>query len=526
MKLSKINRFIAIALLCFSILSCSKTIQPETKTTEHSPKTDKPNIIVIYTDDMNFEDAGVYGGDVLTPTIDKLANEGARFNRYYAASPVCSPSRYNVLTGRYASHSDHLKKQYPAHEPAFLRWNTHIDENDTTIAKYLKESGYVTGMVGKYHNIDNEPSQLKNALDANPNDPAVKHRISANYQNLRSEIQQTTGFDYVEHIYGNNLHALELPKALQQHNQEWITEAALDFVDKNADKPFYLYLATTTPHVPSPIESMKSDPRITPAGLLDKAPQVQASRESVFKRIQKAGLPESAAVMLWIDDAIKALLDKLEAEDILDNTMIIFASDHSGAHGGRGKMTNYEGGVNTPAFVWWKNKIKPGQVINSLASSVDIVPTILQAAKVKSEDKLLDGTSWLPMLTGKVEKVREEAYLEITYTRGIVTDEWKYIAIRFPSDIQRQIGEDTSTVNQEGLAVTHDALSGAMRSRYNAHELHPGYFDHDQLYNLKTDPNERTNLAYDPQYANVLTMMQQKLKKYAENMPHAFGEFK
>ncbi|MER2491796.1 sulfatase family protein [Catenovulum sediminis] len=485
----------------------------------------KPNIIVIYTDDMNFSDAGVFGGKVLTPTIDKLAQQGAKLNRYYANSPVCSPSRYNILTGRYASYSHSLRDQYPKSEPAFLRWNTHIEEEDTTIAELLKDSGYVTGMVGKYHNFDNEAVQLPNSEDSNARDIAVAKRIKTNYQNAIRAIKQTTEFDHIDRIYANNLHALALPKELQHHNQEWITEGALNFIDKNYDKPFYLYLATTTPHVPAPVLSMKADPRITPQGYLAKAPQVQASRESVFARTKQAGLPEEAAVMLWIDDAITSIINKLSSHNLLDNTLIIFASDHSGAHGGRGKMTNYEGGVNTPALVWWPDKIKPQQV-NRLVSAVDIVPTILEAAGVNDEKITLDGKSMLPLLTGKVDKLRDEAYLEITYTRGLVTEKWKYIAVRFPSKIQKDAQSNPGKYNQEGLLKTNDALAGIVRSRYNAHELHPHYFDFDQLYNLEQDPKEQHNLANNPEYASILTDLKKRLSLYVTPMPHDFGEFK
>ncbi|GGA72706.1 hypothetical protein GCM10011369_13090 [Neiella marina] len=515
-------KHLALLTPCFALSACSS---PPNAMGSDTIGTQRPNVIMIYTDDMNFKDAAVFGGkEVMTPTIDRLANEGARLDRYYVSSPVCTPSRYNLLTGRYASYSSTLLERYPTSEPAFLRWNTHIEEGENTIAEMFQNSGYVTGFVGKYHNFENEAIQLHNELDDDPRDPEVAARIAKNYQDMKSIIQQLTGFDYMESLYYNNLHAMALPAEMQQHNQEWVTQSALEFIDQNHGKPFYLYMATTTPHGPPPVASMKSDPRITPAGFLDQAPQVQASRDSAFIRVKQAGLPESAAVMLWIDDAIQALLDKLEHHDLLDNTMIIFASDHSGKNGGRGKMTNYEGGVNTPAFVWWPKKISPQQV-DGLVSSVDIVPTILDATGVSTEQPL-DGQSMLPLLTGQTDQLRDDAYLEITYTRGVVTDRWKYIAVRFPSDIRDDARQNPGKYNQEGLTQTTDALAGTLRSRYRAHELHPGYFDFDQLYDLQNDPDERHNLANDPAYADVLAEMKARLKQHVAPLPHAFGEFK
>ena len=148
-----------------------------------------PNIIIIYTDDMNFQDIGALGGKVLTPTIDSLMNQGIYFSNYYASSAVCSPSRYNMLTGRYASRSRALLDQFPITDPAFLRWNVDIDEGERTIAHVMKEKGYFTGMVGKYHNMQNEDIQDHIPSDANPDDPLIQARINANYAMLRDMVQ-------------------------------------------------------------------------------------------------------------------------------------------------------------------------------------------------------------------------------------------------------------------------------------------------------------------------------------------------
>ena len=119
--------------------------------------------------------------------------------------------------------------------------------------------------------------------------------------------------------------------------------------------------------------------------------------------------------------------------------------------------------------------------------------TILEAAGVSDESISLNSKNMLPLLTGQVDKLRDEAYLEITYTRGSVTATWKYIAGRFPSEIQKDALNNPGKYTQEGLTTTNDTLAGIVRSRYNAHELHPHYFD--QLYNLDQNPKEQHNLA-------------------------------
>jgi arylsulfatase A-like enzyme len=268
--------------------------------------------------------------------------QGIYFNNYFASSPVCSPSRYNLLTGRYASRCRALLDQYQVSEPAFLRWNVDIDEGERTMAHVMKENGYLTGLVGKYHNMQNEHIQDQIPEDANPNDPEIQQRIAANYSMLKELVQESSGFDYLENVYVNNLHALALPKSMQHHNMDWITEGALNFIEKAGNQPFFLYLATTLPHAHAPVTSMYADAKITPAGLLDEVPEVQPGRMEVIERVKQAGFSEKSAPYTWLDDAVGAVVKRLDREGILENTIILFASDHGG---NAAKMTCYQNGV-------------------------------------------------------------------------------------------------------------------------------------------------------------------------------------
>ena len=147
----------------------------------------KPNVIIIYTDDQTLTDIGCYGGNVATPHIDSLAREGIRFTRYVASAPVCTASRYNLLTGQYASRSQGLQQQYPVNDHAFIRWNADFVQGDWTLAQVLKRHGYATGMVGKWHNGMGpwDGPHLRDlqrvAPDADPKDPSVKATLHANY---------------------------------------------------------------------------------------------------------------------------------------------------------------------------------------------------------------------------------------------------------------------------------------------------------------------------------------------------------
>jgi len=488
------------------------------------PVAQKPNVIVMYLDDLDFSELGYMGNKALTPTIDNLANEGAILNRYYATSPVCTPSRYTALTGKYAGKCKKLQKDFPINDPAFIRWNTFIEEDEVTIAHRLKKAGYTTGIVGKYHLHGNEQFQKENPKNPSIDDPVVLSNLKYNYKVAQEDIKKYAGFDYAESIYANNLHTLELPKELNYHNVDWETKNALKFIDQNKDNPFYLYLATTVPHDPPAVDSMKQTTRVTPAGFLDEEIKVQPSRQNIFDRVKKAGLPEESSPMTWLDDAIKVILTKLDELNLRENTMIIFASDHGSE---RGKMTLYEDGAKCPAFVYWKNHIKPGQKINKITGNVDIVPTVLDACGVvTTENDNLDGLSWFNLFNNSAEW-RNSLYLEVCYTRGIVTEDYKYIAIRYPKAINEKITPETiKDYNHEGTLFSANNPVGKKKARYNADKDYPSYFDHDQLYNISKDPKELVNLFNDEKYKTKAEELQELLAKYSEKIPHGFGEFR
>jgi arylsulfatase A-like enzyme len=476
-------------------------------------QTKKPNIIVIYTDDQNLIDLGCFGGNVLTPNIDSFAKEGVKFTQFHVSSPVCTPSRYSMLTGRYADRSKFLLEKYPTDQPAFIRWNTFIEDGDQTLAHVLRENGYFTGIVGKWHL---GPDWEVDGKDQDPNDPNVKDLISYSYNLFRNYILKVSGFDYAESIYGNNMHAIGIPKSMQYHNMEWVTNGALNFIDLNKDNPFFLYMATTLPHIPGPVDSMRADPRITAEGFLDKPLKVQPSRENVFKRVKDAGLPEEAAPFLWLDDGIGAVIKKIDELGLTENTIFVFASDNGGP---RGKMTCYEAAANMPAIIKWKGKIKEGITSSELTSNIDVVPTILDLCNIPvPENYKTDGISWKKLIIDEDKLDRNSLYMEVIYSRAIMTKEWKYIAVRFPDDVQKEITpENRKEFSMEGKRDI---------DRYGAQNEYPAYFDDDQLYYLKDDPEEQNNLAYKPEYAGQLNEMKNLLRIYSKDLPSAFGEFK
>lgn len=480
---------------------------------------DRPNVILIYTDDMDHEHLSCYGGATPTPHMDSLARDGMQFNRFYVASPVCTPSRYNALTGRYASRSLRQQKSFPPGGPVNIGWEAGV-VGEKILPQVLQANGYATGLAGKWHiGLREEPRDVP--IDADPRDPEISQILRANYDAAVSSVQ-SCGFDFVASLYGLNPGSgrnpppmFWIPKVLQQHNMEWVTQGALEFIERSKDRPFFLYIAPTLPHAPPATDSLKSDPRTTPLGYIDHPPMTKPSREEVLARVEREKLDAKQAAAVWMDEGIGAILRKLEDLGIADNTAIFLASDN----GRNGKFAAYDGGARTVLLARWKSVIPAGSVADKLASNIDLAPTILDICGVRPPaDLQMDGQSILPLLKNDPSYHRESVFLEITTERAVVSDDgFKYIAVRFPPEIQAQV--------DQGKRYAHWGQPIAESNTMGADKDFPGYFDQDQLYDLNRDPREQANLARDPAQAGRLAAMKKMLAEYCARLPHRFGEF-
>jgi arylsulfatase A-like enzyme len=498
-----------------------------------SDTTDRPNVLIIYTDDQPQEWVGAYGGDVLTPNIDRLAEEGMRFDRYYASSPVCSPSRYTALTGRYASRSERFHRDCPPGSHVNLDWAAGVAGESDTLASVLSDSGYTTGFVGKWHQgVDGDIESVP--ADADGHDSETATVIRENYEKLVEQVERC-GFDDARHVYPANVFGWELPESMERHNMEWVTAGTLDFIEEHRDDRFCLTVAPTLTHDPWEREQLEADPCITPAGYLDEPPEVQPSRRSVLRRVaaaEETSRPPSdvenpsfmsesevrmgRAFATWLDDGVGAILDRLDELGLTEETLVIFTSDH----GNRGKFTCYDAGARQPCLIRWPSALEPSGPCSKLVSNVDIAPTIFDIAGVDpGPEYTVDGQSFAPLLTGNGDYERESVFLEITTERAVVTDDgYKYIAVRYPPELREAVDEGRA-YEHWGVPVTHDG------ARYGADSDYPGYFDRDQLYDLVADPHEQNNLAEDPNHAERLERMRDRLREYSAALPHEFAEF-
>jgi arylsulfatase A-like enzyme len=505
----------------------------------------RPNIVFIIPDDQDPAALSAYGPHAFTPRIEALAKEGMRFNRAYVTSSACSPSRYSMLTGRVASRGQGtaFERINPPGTPAYIT-NDAIDlELDRpNFVRTLREHGYRTGFIGKWHLGPHNPDELgarRIPRDRRLGEPEVDAQLRENHRLYADHIARF-GFDFVDRVYWNNVGEWSYHvEGLDAQNLEWKVEGALDFLDEaaEADAPFLLWFAMVQPHNPSaavrdyaPLEGSE---RTTPIGYLDEIPKVMPARETLAERLRGSGVPPRLPrelscqkygneYGLWIDDGVGAILDRLEALGAADNTIVIYFSDNPTW----GKFHTYERGTLVPMVVRWPGRIPPGSVNPHLFSNTDFAATLLAAADIPLPADL--GQDSVNQLSSFLENrpVRERVLLEFGSSRAVSDGTWKYIAIR-------HTGEDLAFAEKTNLPPGHwGAREGEARFKglaqgWRETNLHffPAYWERDQLYDLEKDPMEQKNLAGNPEYAGELSRMKKMMADELKNINRPFGEF-
>ena len=354
-----------------------------------------PNIIVVLTDDQGWGDLSVNGNkDVYTPHIDKLTHEGVRFDRFFV-SPVCSPTRAEILTGRH-----HVRTGVYDVSLGGER----ININEETIADIFKSSGYKTAAYGKWHNGMQAPYH--------PNTRGFEDFYgfcSGHWGNYFSPLLEKNG----ELVKGKGFIIDDL------------TNHGIEFIKKNKENPFFLYLPFNTPHspmqVPDKFWNNFKDKELTQNGTISKIPGDKESGTNITKGSDhtKAAL----AMCENIDWNVGRILETLDSLGIQENTIIVYLSDNGpNGHRWNGEMKGIkgstdEGGVRSPMIINWKKMIPKGKVINKIASGIDILPTLKDLAGIKSKPKnKLDGIS-LKELIFKKDIEWEDRFI-YNYWRG------------------------------------------------------------------------------------------------------------
>lgn len=492
---------------------------------------DRPNIILLLLDDTDKYQIGCYGGPVYTPNIDQLAEEGLMFHNAHVNSTVCTPSRYSFTTGRYAGRSayaDYLG-EYPVGSQGHPEFNVGLEHDFLNIGQTLQTAGYITGWVGKFHlHADNtlqggltseEKAFLKNASS---DDPVATELFKREEQAYRNYIVNK-GFSWAKNIYEGNLNP-----PFAHHNLEWTIEAALDFIDSAGDKPFYLHFNTTLLHGPDNSWERSFDyPEYTGEGLTDGVFEAgMPPRSTVIERIESNGynLKDNPAGITWLDDGVGAIMNKLDELGIADNTILVVLPDHGSAN--KASLFSMHG-TNVPMIIRYPEKIEPGLESSSLVQAIDLVPTFYELGSVNlPEEYHLDGTSLTPLFDAPETKLHESLYFELGCARGVMTDQYKYIAVRYTEDRTNSILSIPEDDLKEMIIQELIYLDGHTGISSRGIKYSPEYLSPDQLYEWPSDPEELNNLAENSSDEEVLREMKDLLKGYLESFPgRPFGEF-
>ena len=459
----------------------------------------------------------------------------------HVVSPICTPSRYNCLTGKYASRATNsffVETTKKNENQTVVSFNTHITSSDANLQKYLQAFGYTTGMTGKNHVVEVLGLQKFKSYEESARDPENIKTLKFN-QSIVKKAMENSGFDFVGNVYHNNPDFLGLHEVAVQ-NMDWITQGGIDFLNKKKQgKPFFLYFATTVPHEPfDEYRSWNANPLITAEGYLEEPLNVQAPRNSIASRLKEQGFPvnKDTANMLWLDDSLGALVHHLENKGELDSTIVFFFSDH----GQNAKGTLYQGGVHNPSIVWKKGGFKVGSKSQALISNVDFAPTILDMVGAKWKDKDFDGISFLPVLNGREKFLDRVLYHELGYARAVRIGDWKYITVHYPKKFSQMSLQDRTLKlnkwnNDRALRhipiVTKDpkkrfshltALPGGGHAEHESTGSFPYYYDPEQIYNLKTDPEEQNNLIQNQEMKPTIEKLKTELLTIMQKLPGTF----
>ena len=515
----------------------------------------RPNILLIVSDDEDRDRVGCYGGAVYTPHINSIAGNGVRFTNANVVHTICSPSRYAMLTGRYYDNNrtEEFLDRFPHGTASNVSNFFTLKGDGDHLATVLQVNGYYTAYIGKYHLAEHQllysASQWNSyglqtyPQDADPRtDASVNEKMKANHAWWSNRIKQD-GFDFTDAVYAANVREL-FNKYLNLHNVEWTTDAAVRFLQtrEGKEQPFFLAYNTTYPHGPLPhlmpdgsfSYSLDSDVQLTGEGYVTDRDLggvlAGETRESVKRFLNEPGMDKGRAPFAaWWDAGVGAILNTLRETGQYENTLVIYISDHG--LNNNGKSTIYENGSHVPLLIQWPARFARGQEYNSVVGSIDLVPTIFDACGIKvPDDYLMDGVSLVPVLEGSREPVRDALLLQMGYAHGVKTDRWKYIAVRYPENIEQMLdrGEtDPQWTNPgwEQPVQPYLILHFQLAARSASNPANPHYFARNQLFDLHNDPEEQINLfAQMPEKTNEMKqLLEQKIKLHIPHRP--FGEF-
>jgi arylsulfatase A-like enzyme len=427
--------------------------------------TNRPNILLIVSDDQGWPDLGCLGHKpIQTPHLDRLAKEGVRLTNFYITWPACTPSRGSLLTGRHPLRNGlydmvrndlvNYRHQYTEQEYSTSPEMTlGLDPREATLGNLLSSAGYRCGIVGKW-----DMGQARRYLP-------LQRGFEFFYGHGNN------GIDYYTHErYG--IHSMfrgnERTKADQgTYATDLFEREALSFLQAKSDQPWFLYLCFNAPHSASSFGPDADDPKSRVG--------VQAPQEYVAKYAD-TDLPDNlrryCAAVTRMDEAIGAILKQLDAAGQADNTLVIFHSDNGGSgNGGNAplkgaKSTLWEGGLRVPCLIRWPGKIPAGRVSDEILTTLEVWPTLAAASGAEFDDSIKrDGYNMLPVLTGSMPSPRREMFWEFRGQKAARVGNWKWIdsaRAKGLYDLTSDLGE------KHDLAAEKPGIAADLEARWNA----------------------------------------------------------
>ena len=449
----KLTWLLSSIVLLFTNTTLFSQVSPSS-----SSQVNTPNIVLIFTDDQGYRDVGTYGApQIKTPHLDRMAQEGNRFTNFYVAQPVCSASRAALLTGCYPNRLGIHGALSPHNEKG-------LHPEETTLAEMLKPLGYATAIFGKWH-LGDDPAFL-------PTQQGFDQYFGLPYSNdMWPRHPEKEKFDFPPLPLMENAQIIDTIESDQSQLTTWYTERAVQFIEDNRERPFFLYVPHSMPHVPLFVS--------------DK-----------FKGKSERGL--YGDVIMEIDWSVGQILAALQENSLDENTLVIFISDNGpwlsyGTHSGsalplrEGKGTTWEGGVRVPCIMRWPGGIPANTVTKLPAMTIDLLPTIAEITGAKLPERKIDGKSILPIVKNQPDAENpHDAYYFYYHTNelhAVQSGRWK---LYFPHTYRTLNGREG---RNDGIPI--DYASAEVKTL--------------ELYDLENDSSETTNVA--EQHPEVVTRL-------------------
>ncbi len=442
---------------------------------------EQPNFIIIFADDLGYADLSSYGATRhSTPHLDRMAEEGMRLTDFYVPMPFCGPSRGTLMTGRYPFRNGLVANP----SPDAGRNAIGLPPSEITIAEALQPLGYATAAIGKWH---------------------MGH--------IERFLPRQQGFDeYYGILYSNDMRPVQLVESetvvqypvLQAQLTRDYTRRAIDFIERNRNRPFFLYLPHAMPHKPLAASEDFYTPK-TPDDLYSD-------------------------VVRELDWSVGQILDKLRNTGLDDRTFVFFSSDNGATYGGDNrplramKGSSFDGGVRVPAIARWPGRIPAGQVSSEILGSIDLFPTVVTAAGgTLPEDRIIDGRDLLPLLEGRVAESPHEAVYAMAgqRLRMIRTRRWK-LHVRQPtpgfrcmdnaSDWRDRRGPDGITIIAQFEQANPTQCPGVQTGPPPKPMM---------LFDMQTDTSEQEDVAAD--HPDVVRRLAAMFRRLDADVPEDFG---